>query len=530
MKLSPTALAVLRKRYLLKNDKGKVIETPEGMLRRAAREASKPEKDRKRYEKEFFQMMKSLDFLPNSPALMNAGTALPQLSACFVLPIEDSMESIFSTLESMALIHQSGGGVGFSFSHLRHEGDIVSTSRGIASGPVSFIKIFDKATEVIKMGGRRRGANMGMLSACHPDILQFVNAKSKGGLNNFNLSVAATDEFMRAAKEKKSFSLVSPRTKKAVRKISASKIFDSIVENAWKSGDPGIIFIDEINRKHPLRERIEATNPCGEQPLLAYESCTLGSINLSNMAEKGKILWEKLRKTVHLAVNFLDNLIDINKFPLPEIEKVTKSNRKIGLGVMGFAEMLVKLNVRYDTKEAVDVAEGVMKFITEEARKKSEELGKKKGSFPNFRKSRLSKKYRAMRNATVTTIAPTGSISLIAGTSSGIEPVFALKYTRQILEGRKFTEENQLWKSGKYNKKLFVTAMDVKPGQHVKIQAAFQKYTDNAVSKTVNLPYTATKADVRKIFMLAHQLRCKGITVYRYMSKGEQVLNICPEC
>jgi ribonucleoside-diphosphate reductase alpha chain len=413
----------------------------------------------------------------------------------------------------MALIHQSGGGVGFSFSRLRPEGSIVRTSRGIASGPVSFMKIFDVATDVIKQGGRRRGANMGVLDADHPDILKFVSAKERGNFRNFNISVGVSDRFMEAVKKK------NPKS---------AKIFNEIVSNAWETGDPGIIFLDEINRKHPLKGRIEATNPCGEQPLLPYESCNLGSINLSNMVSNGNIDWDKLRKTVRLGVHFLDNVIDISKFPLPQIDKITKANRKIGLGVMGFAEMLIKIGVSYDSKKAVDIAEKVMKFIADEARTKSEDLGKKKGSFRNFRNSRIADKYWKMRNATVTTIAPTGTISIIAGTSSGIEPLFAVKFTREILGQKKFTEENPLWKSKKYDEKLFVTAMDVKPEQHVRIQAAFQKHTDNAVSKTVNLKPAATKADVRKIFMLAYALRCKGITVYRYGSKEKQVL--CVEC
>jgi len=534
MKTSKTAESVLRKRYLLKNNKGRIIETPEGMFKRAAGEISKIDakygQDSKKSFKAFFEAMESLDFLPNSPTLMNAGTTMQQLSACFVVPIEDSMESIFGALKSMALIHQSGGGVGFSFSRLRPEGDIVKKSRGISSGPVSFMKIFDTATEVIKQGGRRRGANMGVLNVNHPDILKFASAKKRGGFQNFNISIGVSDKFMEAVKQNKIFGLANPSTGKIAEKASAKKIMDEIVENAWATGDPGMLFIDEINRKHPLNEKVEATNPCGEQPLLPYESCNLGSINLSNMVSDKEIDWEKLRKTVRLGVHFLDNAIDLSQFPLPEIEKKTKSNRKIGLGVMGFAEMLIKLGISYDSEKAAEKAEEIMKFITSEARIKSQGLARKRGSFPNFKKSKLASKYKEMRNATVTTIAPTGSISIIAGTSSGIEPLFAVKYTRQILGGKKFTEENSLWKSGKYDKKLFVTALQVKPQQHVKIQAAFQKHTDNAVSKTVNMPSTATKADVRKVFMLAYQMKCKGITVYRNKSKGEQVLSACPEC
>lgn len=534
MKLTRTAKAVLKQRYLLKNKKGKVAETAEGMFKRVASEISGIDalygQEKKSSEKEFFSAMKSLDFLPNSPTLMNAGTQIPQMSACFVLPVDDSIESIFDSLKNMALIHQSGGGVGFSFSRLRPEGDIVSTSKGISSGPVSFMRIFDTATEVMKSGGRRRGANMGILNANHPDILGFVSAKERGDLPNFNLSVGASDRFMEAARKKKSMALVNPRTGKTEKRESAAKIFSEAAKNAWETGDPGMVFLDEINRRHPLKEEIEATNPCGEQPLLPYESCNLGSINLSNMANSRKIDWEKLRKTVHLGVHFLDNVIDASVSPLVQIGKTTGRSRKIGLGVMGFADMLIKLGIRYDSKEAVKAAEDVMRFISKEARIKSEGLARKRGSFPDFRKSRLAQKHRAMRNATLTTIAPTGTISIIAGTSSGIEPLFALKFTRQILGKKKFTEENPLWKSGKYDKKLFVTAMDVKPEQHVKIQAAFQKHTDNAVSKTVNLPEDAKEGDVRKIFMLAHKLKCKGITVYRYGSRKEQVLNTCPTC
>ena len=518
MKLSKTAEAVLKKRYFLKDSKGNAKETPEQMFRRAAKEIAKADsrygQDSKKAEKEFFDAMSSLDFLPNSPTLMNAGTEIPQLSACFVLPVEDSMESIFNALKSMALIHQSGGGVGFSFSRLRPEGEAIKTAGGVSSGPVSFIKIFETATDVIKSGGRRRGANMGVLNVGHPDILKFVNAKKEGDFSNFNFSVGISDSFMKDVVKKKS---------------GAVKIFDSIVENAWKTGDPGILFLDEINRKHTLNENVEATNPCGEQPLLPYESCNLGSINLSNMVVNGSIDWKKIRRIVHVGVHFLDNAIDINKYPLPEIEAKTKQSRKIGLGVMGFAEMLIKIGVKYDSVDAVAIAERVMMIIQKEAKLKSSEIGKRRGSFPLFRKSRI-KGYRQMRNATTTTIAPTGTISLIAGTSSGIEPLFALKFTREILGGKKFVEENPLWKSGKYKKQLFVTAMDIKPEQHVRVQAAFQRFTDNAVSKTVNLPGSASRADVRKIFMLAYKLKCKGITVYRYASKENQVLNVCETC
>ncbi|MCX8147544.1 MAG: adenosylcobalamin-dependent ribonucleoside-diphosphate reductase, partial [Candidatus Woesearchaeota archaeon] len=381
-------------------------------------------------------------------------------------------------------------------------------------------------------------ANIAILNVDHPDIIEFINAKRNGLFNNFNISVAVTDKFMEAVKKNRYFELRNPQTRKVERRIRARRIFNEIVKNAWERGDPGIIFIDEINRKNPLKlGKIEATNPCGEQPLYPYESCNLGSVNLSNMVKDGKIDWNRLKKTIHSAVHFLDNVIDVNKFPLPEIEKATKASRKIGLGVMGFAEFLIKLDISYNSEEAIKTAEKLMRFITMEARKKSEILGKERGSFPNFKKSRLYGKYKAMRNATVTTIAPTGTISIIAGTSSGIEPLFSLVFTRRILGGKEFKEVNKLYaaalKKGrltKKQKKVFVTAMEIEPEYHIRMQAAFQKYTDNAVSKTVNLPTGATINKVKNIFMLAYDLKCKGITIYRYGSKEQQVLNVCKEC
>ncbi|MEM5782229.1 MAG: adenosylcobalamin-dependent ribonucleoside-diphosphate reductase [Candidatus Aenigmatarchaeota archaeon] len=477
---------------------------------------------------------------------------------CYVLPVGDSLESIFNALKNMSLIEQSGGGVGFDFSKLRPKGDIVRSTHGVASGPVSFMRIFDVATDVIKQGGRRRGAMMGILRIDHPDILEFINAKSKEGfLTNFNLSVAITDEFMKALKENKEYDLINPRNQNIVKRIKARYVWNLIVENAWKTGDPGLIFIDEINRHNPTPfvGKIEATNPCGEFLGLPYESCNLGSIAIQRMVnDKGEIDWEKLRRVIHIAVHFLDNVIDANYYTLPEIEKITKANRKIGLGIMGWAEFLIKLNIPYDSKEALSLAEKIMKFVSEEARKKSEELGLKRGSFPNFEKSIFYGKYKAMRNATVTAIAPTGSISIIAGCSSGIEPLFAISFMRNVLEGNKLFEVNPLFEkiskeNGFYSAKLlekiaklgsiqkikeipkeirriFVTALDIEPEWHVKMQAAFQKYVDNAVSKTVNLPNNATKKDVEKAFLLAYSLKCKGITVYRYGSKKQQVLNI----
>jgi len=527
--LSKNALRVLEKRYLLKDEKGRIIETPDQMFKRVAKYISK---GNKKLENEFYQVIKNLEFLPNSPTLMNSGTKIGQLSACFVLPIEDSLESIFSTLKSAALIHQSGGGTGFNFSRIRSKGDIVKSTKGAASGPLSFMEVYDKTTYVIRQGGKRRGANIGILNIDHPDIVDFIKSKEKeGSFANFNISVALTDKFMKALEQNKQFELINPRTKKTVKKINAKKLFDILVEMAWKTGDPGIIFIDEINKKNPLKSigKIESTNPCGEVPLLSYESCNLGSINLTKFVSHGKIDYNKLKKVIYTAVNFLDNVIDVNKYPLPEIEKITKANRKIGLGVMGFADMLIMLGVRYDSNKALKIADELMKFISETAVKASVEIAKKKGSFPNFKKSEWAKKCKSIRNATLTSIAPTGSISIIADCSSGIEPLFATKFARLSL-GKKFLYEHPLLK--KYDKKLFVTAHNIAPEQHVKMQSVFQKYTDNGVSKTVNLKKNASKQDVKKIFLLAYKLKCKGITVYREASKKQQVLNIgkCKIC
>ena len=563
LKLTLNALSVLERRYLRKDDKGKVIETPAQMFRRVAEAVAAPDAiyDRsanlKEIEKEFYEVMTRLEFLPNSPTLMNAGTEIGQLSACFVLPVPDSIEGIFDALKYMALIHKSGGGTGFSFSNIRPKGDVVRSTKGIASGPVSFMKIFDTATEVIKQGGRRRGANMGILRVDHPDIFEFITVKEKEGvLANFNISVGVTDAFMKALESDDEYDLVNPRTGKAVKRVKARDVFDLIVTMAWRTGDPGIVFLDEMNRHNPTPHvgRIESTNPCGEVPLLPYESCNLGSINLSKMVRDGEIDWDKLRRTVRIGIHFLDNVIDANKYPLSEIEKMTKANRKIGLGVMGFAEMLVKLSIPYDSEEGIATAEKVMSFISEEARKKSVELGEERGSFPNFEGSVWDKMgYNAMRNATVTSIAPTGTISIIAGTSSGIEPFFAISYVRNVM-GTQLFEVNPVFEEiakerGFYStelltkiarngsvqniteipsdiRRVFVTALDIAPEWHVRMQAAFQKYTDNAVAKTVNLTSDATLEDVRKVFLLAYRLKCKGITVYRYGSKSEQVLTI----
>ena len=553
--------------------------------------------------KVFYEVMINRYFLPNSPTLMNAGAPLGQLSACFVIPIEDSIESIFDALKSMALIHKSGGGTGFDFSKLRPRGDIVRSTKGVASGPVSFMRIFDVATDVIKQGGKRRGANMGVLRVDHPDVLEFIEVKSKeGGLTNFNISVAVTDEFMNALKEGKDFPLINPRTGDIVSMKKARHIFELIVLNAWKTGDPGLIFIDRVNKHNPTPNlgRIEATNPCGEVPLLAYESCNLGSINLSLMAKRDPdgrwtVDWEKLAETVRIATHFLDNVIDANNFPLKEIEEATLRTRKIGLGVMGWAELLFKLGIPYDSEEAIGLARKIMEYINYISKLESIELAKVRGSFPAFKGSiydnehvrmpfeandeekhysldwdtvREAVKAHGIRNATTTAIAPTGTISIIAGTSSSIEPVFALAFLRNVLGGVRMIEVNKvleetLKERGLHSKDLmksilrkgtladiegipedikrvFVTALDVDVEWHVRMQAAFQEFTDNAVSKTVNMRYEASPDDVRKAFLLAYKLHCKGITIYRYGSKGEQVLyigtreeprtGVCPVC
>ncbi|MEM2972368.1 MAG: vitamin B12-dependent ribonucleotide reductase [Candidatus Bathyarchaeia archaeon] len=560
-KLTVNAIEVLNRRYLLKDETERIAETPTQMFQRVAKAIAKVDvqygENPAESEKTFYEMMAKLEFIPNSPTLFNAGTELGQLSACFVLPVEDSLESIFTAVKNMALIEKSGGGVGFDFSKLRPKGDIVKSTKGVASGPLSFMRVFDVATEVIKAGGKRRGAMMGILRVDHPDIIEFITSKQTPGfLSNFNISVAVTDEFMDKVEKDEEYWLINPRNKEKVKMLKAKEVWNLIAKSAWKSGDPGVVFIDEINRHNPTPEigRIEATNPCGEQPLLPYESCNLGSINLSRMVEDGKINWEKLRETVRDAVHFLDNVIDVNKYPLKEIEAMTRANRKIGLGVMGFADMLIKLGVRYDSEEALTLAERLMKFIEDEAHKKSVEISEKRGSFPNFEKSVWKDKYRAMRNATVTTIAPTGSISIIAGCSSGIEPIFAISFIRNVLGGTRLFEINPLFEAiakerGFYSaklleeiaktgsvqkidgvpedvKKVFVTALDIAPEWHVRMQAAFQKYTDNAVSKTVNMPTEATVDDVRMVYELAWKLKCKGVTVFRYGSKPEQVLYI----
>jgi len=560
-KLTVNALEVLNRRYLLKDETERIVENPAQMFLRVAKAVAKVDRnygeDPRESEKIFYRMMTRLEFIPNSPTIFNAGTELGQLSACFVLPVEDSLESIFGAVTNMALIEKSGGGVGFDFSRLRPKGDIVMSTKGVASGPVSFMRVFDTATEVIKAGGKRRGAMMGVLRVDHPDIIEFITSKQTSELlSNFNISVAITDEFMKTLEEDGEYRLINPRNKERVRELKAKDVWNLMAKSAWASGDPGAIFIDEVNRDNPTPEigRIESTNPCGEQPLLPYESCNLGSINLSRMVEDGKINWEKLRETVREAVHFLDNVIDANNYPLKKIEAITKANRKIGLGVMGFADMLLKLGIRYASEEALRLAEKLMRFIEEESHKMSVETGEERGSFPNFEKSIWKDKHSAMRNATVTTIAPTGSISIIAGCSSGIEPIFAISFIRNVLGGTRLFETNPLFEMmakerGFYGaqllediartgsvqrikgvpddvKKVFVTALDIEPEWHVRMQAAFQKYTDNAVSKTVNLPSEASVEDVRRVFELAWKLKCKGVTVFRYGSKPEQVLYV----
>lgn len=575
-KISDNALVVLRGRYLKKDLEGNVIETPDEMFRRVAKNLAQadrlydPKADIAASEEEFYYVMSELLFLPNSPTLMNAGRALQQLAACFVLPVEDSLESIFDTVKNSALIHQSGGGTGFSFSRLRPKRDIVMTTSGVASGPVSFMKIFNMATEVIKQGGTRRGANMAVLRVDHPDIEEFIWIKrDQKELTNFNLSVAVTDRFMEAVENSNEFDLVNPRNKISVRRVRAREVFNEITDAAWESGEPGLLFLDRINRDNPTPKLgdIEATNPCGEQPLLPYEACNLGSINLAKMLKTGvrsnsalrtphsafEIDWNLLEKTIRTSVRLLDNVIDMNSYPLHQIEAICRGNRKIGLGVMGFADMLVKLGISYDSSEALDTAEKVMGFIKEKAWEASAGLASMRGTFPNFKGSIFDERGGPrLRNSTVTTVAPTGTLSIIADCSSGIEPLYALRYTRRVMDdielefiNTDFVETAK--REGFYNKglieklagipsiqglpeipagikKSFVTTFDIEPRQHIKMQAAFQKHTDNAVSKTINLPRLASKDDVREAYMMAYKSGCKGITLYRYGSRQKQVL------
>jgi ribonucleoside-diphosphate reductase alpha chain len=568
IELSDNALRVLERRYLVKNEAGKVIETPQELFRGVARHIASAEllygskTDAAFWENAFYQLMANLEFLPNSPTLMNAGRELGQLSACFVIPIDDSMESIFDAVKYTALIHKSGGGTGFSFSRLRPERDRVGSTGGIASGPVSFMRVFDTTTDVIKQGGMRRGANMAILNVDHPDILRFITVKEDPeALTNFNLSVAVTDSFMEAVKAGIDYNLENPRTGEIVGKRNAREVFDKMVNMAWRTGDPGIVFIDQINRHNPTPKlgKIESTNPCGEQPLLPFESCNLGSINLPKMVScqngQPQIDYAKLSQTVKIATRFLDDVIDVNQYPLPEIAEMTKATRKIGLGVMGFADMLIQLGIPYDSEQALTVAEEVAHFIFEKANEASADLAKERSVFPAFEESIYDvTDGPRFRNASRTTIAPTGSLSIIANCSGGIEPVFALSYTRHILEGEEFIEVNpyfeeaakkgsfyslELMKELAEGKKLrdianvpeeikrnFVTAHDISPEWHVRMQAAFQKFTDSAVSKTVNFPHEATPEDIAKVYMQAYHEGLKGITIYRDRSRESQVLTL----
>lgn len=566
MRLGKNAVAVLEKRYLMKDESGAPTETVEGLFRRVAAAIASADvaynggADTAALADRFYEMMTELEFLPNSPTLMNAGRPLGQLSACFVLPIGDSMEEIFDSIKNAALIHKSGGGTGFAFSRLRAKGSTVNSTGGVASGPVSFMKVFNAATEAVKQGGTRRGANMGILRIDHPDILEFIACKDNTSeINNFNISVGLTEAFMDAASKAESYELRDPKTNEVVGTLNAAEVFEKIVDSAWRTGEPGIIFLDRLNRDNavPAQGEIESTNPCGEQPLLPYESCNLGSINLvTHLKEHDgeyEIDWEKLRRTVRDSVHFLDNVIDVNKYPLAEIEFTTKQTRKIGLGVMGFADMLLYLGIPYDSENAVELAAKLMKFINVEGHAMSEELAAVRGAFPLFGES-IFKDGAPLRNATVSTIAPTGTLSIIAGVSSGVEPVFAYAFIRNIMDSTHFVETNDILREILENKgllrdelmnkiakegtlahireipselrRVFVCAHDVSPIWHVRMQAAFQDYTDNAVSKTVNFSNAATREDVAEVYRLAWRLGCKGTTIYRDGSRAEQVLNI----
>lgn len=570
LSLSPNARLVLEKRYLKKDASGRPVESPEDMFRRIAKNVASADL---RYDKNadivfleerFYELLSTLQFLPNSPTLMNAGRDLQQLFGCFVLPLEDSIDSIFDTVKQAAIIHKSGGGTGFSFSHIRPRNDIVSSSGGCASGPISFMKVFNEATEAINQGGFRRGANMAVLRVDHPDILDFIHAKqSEGVLTNFNLSVGVTDAFMQAAEKNQDFPLINPRTKAVSKIVHARGLFDEMVHSAWENGEPGMLFLDAMNADNPTPciGEIEGTNPCGEQPLLPFEACVLGSINLSKTTKRNKgnyeIDWDCLERGIQLAVHFLDNVIDVNKYPLPQIEHLTKGNRKIGLGIMGLADLFIKLGISYNSEEALQYTDKLLRFFSQKANEASIKLAAERGVFPNYHRSVYSQKNGPRyRNATRTTIAPTGTISIIANCSSGIEPLFAVAYTRHVLVEGGLPEIHPLFEEivkrrGCYSerlleeiskegsiqkrkdipedvKKIFITARDVSPEQHVKIQATCQKYIDSGVSKTINFSKESTVDDVKKVFLLAYQSRCKGITVYRDKSRLSQVLSI--EC
>ncbi len=571
LSLTDGARSVLEARYLRRDERGKAVEMPEQMFRRVAREIASadlafdgPEAAEKS-EEEFYESMRNLEFLPNSPTLMNAGRELQQLSACFVVPIEDSLDSIFEAVKHTALIHKSGGGTGFSFSRIRPSGESVRTTLGVASGPVSFMQVFDAATEAVKQGGARRGANMGVLRVDHPDILDFIDAKVLSpGLRNFNVSVAVTDAFMQSVRQACDYPLIHPGTGAPVGHLNAGEVYRRICRRAWQCGEPGLIFIDAVNRGNPTPElgALECTNPCGEQPLLPYESCNLGSINLARMSRRGAggtfLDYGQLARTVRLAVRFLDNVIEVNRYPVPQIESVTRGNRKVGLGIMGWSDLLIDLAIPYGSEKALILSGKVMGFIQRTAHKASEALALQRGPFPNFKHGgRIS---APRRNATVTTIAPAGTISMIAGCSSGIEPVFALSFTRRNILGGQVLEEihprllkdlekNGLWNQGiireivntgsiqqltrlpQEMREVYRTALEIEPEWHVRMQATFQRYCDNAVSKTVNLRCEAKVEDVERIYKMAHGLGCKGITVYRDRSRAEQVLTAgCAKC
>lgn len=566
MELSKNALTVLERRYLIKNGEGVVIETVEELFRRVAGAIAASDR---RYDENadcealadsFYRMMTNLEFLPNSPTLMNAGRLLGQLSACFVLPVEDTMEGIFETIKQAALIHKSGGGTGFSFSRLRPCGSAVNSTGGVASGPISFMKVFNMATEAVKQGGTRRGANMGILRVDHPDIMEFIHCKTNNKeITNFNISVGLTEKFMNAVEAGKDYELVDPHGGRVTGTLNAREVFECIVDAAWHNGEPGIIFLDRLNRDNvvPKAGEIESTNPCGEQPLLPYESCNLGSINLTKMLREENGVysfdWDKLKATAKKAVHFLDNVIDANKYPLKEIDFMTKQTRKVGLGVMGWADALLRLKIPYNSEQAVRLAETVMRAVTEAGREESRELAKARGTFPLFQESTLDQEL-PQRNATVTTIAPTGTLSLLASCSSGVEPIFGYVYIRNIMDGTEMIEVNPILREvleerGLYSdelmkkiakqgslegieeipeeiRRVFVSAHEVSPEFHIRMQAAFQRHTDNAVSKTVNFCNSATREEVAEVYKLAFRLGCKGVTIYRDGSRSEQVLNI----
>jgi len=569
LNLTKNAVTVLERRYLKRDEYGNLLEEPRDMFLRVAKNIASVEKKYNRTEaeireteKKFFDIMTDLDFLPNSPTLMNAGRELQQLAACFVLPVGDSMASIFEALKETALIQKSGGGVGYSFSNIRPKNDVVLSTKGVSSGPISFMTVFNAATDTIKQGGTRRGANMGILRVDHPDILDFITAKEDSEkLNNFNISVGVTESFMKAVENDGEYDILNPRTKEAVMKYKAREIFEKIVNHAWKNGDPGIIFLDRLNKDNPTPHigTIESTNPCGEQPLLPYEACNLGSINLANMVREDdgikSIDFDKLRDVARISARFLDDVIDAGKYPLEKITEMVKSNRKIGLGVMGFADMLLMLEVPYNSEQALEISKNIMSFINDVSKEESRELAVQRGEFPNFKGSVYDTPdgYK-IRNATTTTIAPTGTLSIIASCSSGIEPVFAISFVKNVMDNDKLIEVNPYFeeaakKDGFYSKELmeiiaqkgslkeistipdnykriFVTAHDIAPIWHVRMQAAFQGYVDNAVSKTVNFPSDATVKDVEDVYMLAYRLGCKGITIYRDKSRESQVLTI----